>query len=110
MTPGFGSTTEGLSPAARSSTAGFQSHTAGSSSERVRSTPPSGDSRQPVTRAGKGPTRSSATVTPSQGRSRSAERFAGKATSRWRRIRSSSAFISRCTVLTEVVSGYSRSR
>ena len=36
MTPGFGSTTAGLLPVARSSTAGFQSHTAASSSSRVR--------------------------------------------------------------------------
>ncbi len=63
-----------------------------------------------LTRAGKGVSRSRATVAASQGRSRRAERLAGKATVRWRRLRSSSTFISRCTVLTEVVSGNSRSR
>jgi len=110
ITPGLGRTTDGLSPVARSSIAGSQSQTAASSSARVRFTPPSGDSDQPVTRAGKGTKRSSATIAPSQGRSRRAARLAGKATSRWRRLRSSSALMIRCTVLTEVVSGNSMSR
>ena len=45
-----------------------------------------------------------------QGRSRSAERLACIATSRWRRLRSSSIFIRRWTVAAEVVSGNSMSR
>jgi len=40
MTPGFGSTTEGFWPVARSSVAGFHAQTAGSSSDGCRFTPP----------------------------------------------------------------------
>jgi len=110
ITPGFGSTTDGFCPVARSSVAGFHAQTAESSSDSCRFTAASCASALPVTRARKGVSRSSATIIPSQGRSRSAERLACIATSRWRRLRSSSIFMRRWTVAAEVVSGNSMSR